>query len=178
MAATRRTGGGGTKWRASYASSFFFNDTATTEIYTLSLHDALPIDPRLGRMLLAAERHGCLREMLIIVSGLSIQDPRDRPVDQRDKADALHRRFWSQRSERLDHRASTATDHLPEPVDGVQEPSDFLTLLRLWEYLRESQKTMSGNGFRRLCRDEFLHFLRIREWQDLHTQLKEIAREL
>ena len=61
---------------------------------------ALPIDPRLGRMLLAAERHGCLREMLIIVSGLSIQDPRDRPVEQRDKADALHRRFWSQRSER------------------------------------------------------------------------------
>jgi len=139
---------------------------------------ALPIDPRLGRMLLAAERHGCLREVLIIVSGLSIQDPRDRPVEQRDKADALHRRFWSQRSKPLDHRASATTGHLPEPVDGVEEPSDFLTLLRLWDYLQESQKTLSGNGFRRLCRDEFLHFLRIREWQDLHTQLKEITREL
>jgi ATP-dependent helicase HrpA len=139
---------------------------------------ALPIDPRLGRMLLAAERHGCLREMLIIVSGLSIQDPRERPVEQRDKADALHRRFWSQRSECLDHRASTTTNHRPGPGGGVEEPSDFLTLLRLWDYLRESQKTLSGNGFRRLCRDEFLHFLRIREWQDLHTQLKEITREL
>src|SRR5215208_2277439 len=139
---------------------------------------ALPIDPRLGRMLLAAERHGCLREVLIIVSGLSIQDPRDRPVEQRDKADALHRRFWTQRSKPLDHRASATTGHLPEPVDGVEEPSDFLTLLRLWDYLQESQKTLSGNGFRRLCRDEFLHFLRIREWQDLHTQLKEITREL
>jgi ATP-dependent helicase HrpA len=81
---------------------------------------ALPIDPRLGRMLVAAERHGCLREMLIIVSGLSIQDPRERPVEQRDKADALHRRFWSQRSERLDHRASTTTDHLPKPEGGVE----------------------------------------------------------
>src|SRR5829696_1005825 len=139
---------------------------------------ALPIDPRLGRMLLAAERDGCLREMLIIVSGLSIQDPRERPVEQRDKADALHRRFWTQRSKPLDHRASATTGHLPEPVDGVEEPSDFLTLLRLWDYLRDSQKTLSGNGFRRLCRDEFLHFLRIREWQDLHTQLKEITREL
>ena len=138
---------------------------------------ALPIDPRLGRMLLAAERHGCLREMLIIVSGLSIQDPRERPAEQRDKADALHRRFWGQRSELVDNRPSTRTGRLPGS-GVVEEPSDFLALLRLWDYLRESQKTLSGNGFRRLCRDEFLHFLRIREWQDLHTQLKEITREL
>ena len=138
---------------------------------------ALPIDPRLGRMLLAAEHHGCVREMLIIVSGLSIQDPRERPAEQRDKADALHRRFWGQRSELVDNRPSTPTGRLPGS-GVVEEPSDFLALVSLWDYLRESQKTLSGNGFRRLCRDEFLHFLRIREWQDLHTQLKEITREL
>ena len=154
---------------------------------------AVPIDPRMARMLLAAERHGCLREMLIIVSGLSIQDPRERPAEERDKADALHRRFWGQRSEPIDHRLSTATGRRAptrsDPADSAgsgrlpvsepaEDPSDFLALLRLWDYLRESQKTLSGNGFRRLCRDEFLHFLRIREWQDLHTQLKEVAREL
>ena len=162
---------------------------------------AIPIDPRMGRMLLAGERQGCLREMLIIVSALSIQDPRERPAEQRDKADAFHRRFWAQRSEVGDPpptssgpRASTnpgrgasTAGSAPGPSTGtgrrvgsepVEDPSDFLALLRLWEYLRESQRTLSGNGFRRLCRDEFLHFLRIREWQDLHTQLKEIAREL
>ena len=125
----------------------------------------LPIDPRMGRMLVAAERQGCLREMLIIVAGLSIQDPRERPAEQRDRADALHRRFW----------APAASDS--EPEDRA-EVSDFLALLRLWDYLREAQASRSGNGFRRLCREEFLHFLRIREWQDLHGQLRQICREL
>src|SRR5215203_4011011 len=138
---------------------------------------AVPIDPRMGRKLLAGERQGCLREMLIIVSGLSIQDPRERPAEQRDKADALHRRFWGQRCQDVEDRPSTGAGRVTGS-ELVGDPSDFLALLRLWDYLRESKKTLSGNGFRRLCRDEFLHFLRIREWQDLHTQLKEIAREL
>ena len=150
---------------------------------------AIPVDPRMGRMLLAAEDQGCLREMLIIVSGLSIQDPRERPPEQRDKADALHRRFWS------DAAASTRpepTSTRPEPVEGQgsgastssarvegqADGSDFLALLRLWNYLRDQQKALSGNAFRRMCRDEFLHFLRVREWQDLHAQLKQICREL
>ena len=128
---------------------------------------AVPVDPRLGRMLLAGQRQGCLREMLIIVSGLSIQDPRERPAQHRDKADALHRRFSAARADG-DGRSG-----------GAQEPpSDFLALLRLWDYIREAQKSLSGNAFRRLCREEYLHFLRIREWQDLHTQLKEVCRDL
>jgi ATP-dependent helicase HrpA len=126
---------------------------------------AIPLDPRMGRMLLAGERQGCLSEMLIIVAGLSIQDPRERPAEHREKADALHRRFWA-----------------PPQQEGQDAPpvegSDFLALLRLWEYIRSSQKSLSGNAFRRLCRDEYLHFLRIREWQDLHAQLREISREL
>ena len=128
---------------------------------------AIPADPRLGRMLLAGERQGCLREMMIIVSGLSIQDPRERPAEHRERADALHRRFWT-----------PMTGPEPRPEAGVGDSSDFVALLNLWNYLRESQKSLSGNGFRRLCREEFLHFLRVREWQDLHQQLKLICREL
>ena len=159
----------------------------------------VPVDPRMARMLLAAERQGCLREMLIIVSGLSIQDPRERPAEQRDKADALHARFFAARADRAGQEPVSASPahaiekrdrarsvvqtearELPDARRGSfpEEPSDFLALLRLWEYLREAQKSLSGNGFRRLCREEFLHFLRVREWQDLHGQLKEICREL
>ncbi|HET9646991.1 MAG TPA: ATP-dependent RNA helicase HrpA [Microlunatus sp.] len=135
---------------------------------------AIPVDPRMGRMLLAAERQGCLREMLVVVSGLSIQDPRERPAEQRDKADQLHRRFWSP----LGEDGSAAEDgsapaERSEPADG-----DFMALLRLWTYVRDAQHRLSGNAFRRLCRDEFLHFLRIREWQDLHAQLREITKDL
>ncbi|GAB3756288.1 ATP-dependent RNA helicase HrpA [Microlunatus parietis] len=126
---------------------------------------AVPLDPRMGRMLLAGERYGCLAEMLIIVAGLSIQDPRERPADQADRATALHRRFWA---------PSGAGDDQEAEPDG----SDFIAYLRLWDYLKERQKSLSGNAFRRLCRDEFLHFLRIREWQDLHGQLRQIARDL
>jgi ATP-dependent helicase HrpA len=124
---------------------------------------ALPLDPRLARMLLEAERLGCLREMLVIVAGLSIVDPRERPADDPGRADALHRRFWSPR---------------PEPDAGSGQVSDFLAWLNLWEHLRQARKRLSGNGFRRLCRAEYLHFLRVREWQDLHGQLKQIVREL
>ncbi|SDT36061.1 ATP-dependent RNA helicase HrpA [Microlunatus soli] len=127
----------------------------------------IPIDPRMARMLIAGERQGCLREMLIIVSGLSVQDPRERPTEHQQAADQLHRRFWAPMA------TEESSSEEPAP-DG----SDFVAILRLWRYLRRQQKALSGNAFRRMCRDEFLHFLRIREWQDLHAQLRQICREL
>lgn len=109
---------------------------------------ALPLDPRLGRMLLAGERFHCLRELLVIVSALSIQDPRERPAECRVAADEAHRRFEDRRS-------------------------DFLTWLRLWERVQERQNHLSGNKFRRWCREQFLSWRRLREWRDIHHQLKE-----
>ena len=128
---------------------------------------ALPVDPRLGRMLVEAERQGCLRELLVIVAGLSIVDPRERPADAPEKADALHRRFWT----------GPGSPAAPES-EAQPAISDFLAWLHLWDYLRAQRKELSGNAFRRLCREEYLHFLRIREWQDLHGQLKQIVGEL
>ncbi|MFM7252522.1 MAG: ATP-dependent RNA helicase HrpA, partial [Ilumatobacteraceae bacterium] len=113
----------------------------------------LPVDPQLGRMVLEAERHGCVREVMVIASALSIQDPRERPAEQRPAADEMHRRFAS---------------------DG----SDFLAFVRLWDHVREQQQALSGNQFRRLCRAEFLHYLRIREWQDVYSQLRQVTGEL
>ncbi|MFD6390284.1 ATP-dependent RNA helicase HrpA [Nocardia sp. NPDC060259] len=113
----------------------------------------LPVDPRMARMLVEAHRNGCLDEVLVIVAALSIQDVRERPVDHQQAADTQHARFT---------------------VDG----SDFLAYLRLWDYLTEQRKSLSSNQFRRMCRDEFLHYLRIREWQDLHGQLRTITRGL
>jgi ATP-dependent helicase HrpA len=113
----------------------------------------LPLDPRLGRMILAADRNGVTAEVLIITAALSIQDPRERPADERDAADAMHRRF-------------------------AEPGSDFLALLNLWEYLREQQKELSSSAFRRMCRREYLHFLRVREWQDVHGQLRQAAKEI
>jgi len=145
---------------------------------------ALPVDPRMARMLLAAEREGCLSEMLVIVAGLSIPDPRERPAEQRERAETFHRRFWTP--------LPSDRAHEVEPVGGgsgqqagtdpdakaPSEGSDFLALLRLWDYLRASRKELSGNAFRRRVREEFLHYLRIREWQDLHTQLKQACKDL
>ena len=142
---------------------------------------ALPVDPRLGRMLVEAERQGCLREMLVIVSGLSIVDPRERPADAPEKADALHRRFWTPMSPDPAARDATRSRSKATPTSSgrtAPNTSDFLAWLHLWDYLRSQRKALSGSAFRRLCRDEYLHFLRIREWQDLHGQLKEITREL
>jgi ATP-dependent helicase HrpA len=119
----------------------------------------LPVDPRLGRMLVEADRTGCLREVLVITAALSVQDPRERPVEQRQAADAKHARFSAPGETFLD-----ATN------------SDFLALLNLWTYVQEQRQALTGNRFRRLLRDEFLHFLRIREWQDLHGQLRSAAR--
>ena len=113
----------------------------------------LPVDPRLARMVLEADRNGCVREVLVIAAALSIQDPRERPAEQQQAADDRHRRF-------------------------ADPTSDFLAYLNLWNYLRERQRELSGSAFRRMCKSEFLHFLRIREWQDLHGQLKQVAKTL
>ncbi|MBA3278745.1 MAG: ATP-dependent RNA helicase HrpA [Geodermatophilaceae bacterium] len=114
---------------------------------------AFPVDPRLGRMILEADRNGCLHEVLVIVSALSIQDPRERPAGKRPQADQAHARF-------------------------ADLTSDFLALLNLWNYFGDQQKALSGNQFRKLCQREFLHFLRLREWQDLLSQLRRITRDL
>ncbi|MEG8105927.1 MULTISPECIES: DUF3418 domain-containing protein [Actinomyces] len=113
----------------------------------------LPIDPRLGRMLLEAGELGCVGEVMVIVAALSIQDVRERPADKQEASDALHRRF-------------------------ADPTSDFLTYLNLWRYLRTQSRELSGSAFRRMCRAEFLHYLRVREWQDVHAQLRQLTRPL
>jgi ATP-dependent helicase HrpA len=111
----------------------------------------LPLDPRMARMVLEGGRLGCATEVIVIAAALSIQDPRERPMDQEAQADAAHARFGG-------------------------EGSDFLALLRLWEQLEAWQRELSGSAFRRRCKAEFLHVLRIREWQDLVEQLRRAAR--
>jgi len=106
----------------------------------------LPVDPRLGRMLLAAQGESCLREVLVIVAALAIQDPRERPLEKQQAADEKHRRFRD-------------------------EQSDFLSLLKLWEYYHEQVRQLSRNQLRNLCQAEFLSFVRMREWHDLHQEL-------
>ena len=113
----------------------------------------LPIDPRLGRMLLEAERLGCASEVLVIVAALSIQDVRERPAEHQGTADASHARL--------------ADPH-----------SDFVTYLNLWRYLAVQARDLSGSAFRRLCRAEFFHYLRWREWRDVVGQLRQMARAL
>jgi ATP-dependent helicase HrpA len=113
----------------------------------------LPVDPRLARMILAAESENCVREVLVLAAALAIPDPRERPADKEEAARQKHARF-------------------------ADENSDFLSYLNLWRYLREERKDRSGNSFRRMCREEFLHYLRIREWQDLTGQLRSIARDM
>ncbi|RBM14887.1 ATP-dependent RNA helicase HrpA [Streptomyces sp. PT12] len=116
----------------------------------------LPVDPRLARMILEADRNGCAREVMVIAAALSIQDPRERPSDKQQQADAKHARFR----------------------EGPGEESDFLALLALWGYVREQQKALSSSAFRRMCRTDFLNYLRIREWQDIFGQLRTVARSL
>ncbi|MFI0139727.1 ATP-dependent RNA helicase HrpA [Streptomyces luteogriseus] len=113
----------------------------------------LPVDPRLARMVLEADRNGCAREVMVIAAALSIQDPRERPVDKQAQADQLHARF-------------------------KDETSDFLAYLNLWRYLREQQKERGSSSFRRMCKQEYLNFLRIREWQDIYTQLRTVAKQM
>ncbi|AEE47820.1 ATP-dependent RNA helicase HrpA [Cellulomonas fimi] len=113
----------------------------------------LPMDPRLARMIVEGGRRGVAREVMVIAAALSIQDPRERPAEERDRADQLHGRF-------------------------ADPTSDLLAYLNLWQYLREQQRELSGNAFRRMCRSEHLNYLRIREWQDVVTQLRELAKPL
>ncbi|MUL83054.1 MULTISPECIES: ATP-dependent RNA helicase HrpA [unclassified Mycolicibacterium] len=113
----------------------------------------LPLDPRVGRMILQADTEGCVREVLVLAAALSIPDPRERPSDREEAARQKHARF-------------------------ADESSDFVSYLNLWNYLREQRNQLSGNAFRRMCREEFLHYLRIREWQDLTGQLRSIARDI
>ncbi|WJK39465.1 ATP-dependent RNA helicase HrpA [Solwaraspora sp. WMMA2056] len=113
----------------------------------------LPVDPRLGRMVLAAEGNGCVDEVSVIAAALSIQDPRERPAEQKPQADQAHARFAD-----------------PE--------SDFVALLNLWRHLREQQRERSGSAFRRMCRAEFLNYLRVREWQDIHSQIRQVLRSM
>ncbi|MGH3652540.1 ATP-dependent RNA helicase HrpA [Glutamicibacter sp.] len=116
----------------------------------------LPLDVRLGRMIVESAQRGVAKEVMVLAAGLSIQDPRERPsqeTGQRDRAVELHKRF----------------------ADGK---SDFIALLNLWAYLQEQQRELSSSAFRRLCKNEFINYLRVREWQDLFTQLRQLAKPL
>ncbi|SMH46409.1 ATP-dependent helicase HrpA [Rathayibacter oskolensis] len=113
----------------------------------------LPIDPRFGRMVIESRKHGVSREVMAIVAGLTIQDVRERPLERRAQADQQHARF-------------------------VDPTSDFLTLLNLWNHLEEKQQELSSSAFRRLCKAEYLNYLRVREWQDVFRQLRQLARPL
>lgn len=113
----------------------------------------LPVDPRLARMVLEADKNGCAREVMVIAAALSIQDPRERPSDKQTQADQQHARFRD-------------------------ETSDFLAFLNLWRYVREQQKERGSSAFRRMCKQEYLNFLRIREWQDIYTQLRTVAKQM
>ncbi|MFJ4580757.1 ATP-dependent RNA helicase HrpA [Streptomyces echinatus] len=113
----------------------------------------LPVDPRLARMVLEADRNGCVREVMVIAAALSIQDPRERPAEKQAQADQQHARF-------------------------KDETSDFLAYLNLWRYVREQQKERGSSSFRRMCKQEYLNFLRIREWQDIYSQLRTVAKQM
>ena len=113
----------------------------------------LPVDPRLGRMIVEADKRGCAREVMVLAAALTVQDPRERPLEKRQQADELHRRFFD-------------------------ENSDFTSWLLLWRYLQEQQEELSSTRFRKLCQREFLNFLRIREWQDLYAQLRQMGQQV
>ncbi|MBF9128811.1 ATP-dependent RNA helicase HrpA, partial [Plantactinospora sp. S1510] len=111
----------------------------------------LPVDPRLARMVLEGERNGCATEVMVIAAALSIQDPRERPADKQAQADQAHARF-------------------------TDKESDFAALLNLWRYLKDQQKELSSSAFRRMCKAEYLNYLRVREWQDINSQLRQVLR--
>ncbi|MER5473182.1 ATP-dependent RNA helicase HrpA [Streptomyces sp. NPDC002685] len=113
----------------------------------------LPVDPRLARMVLEADKNGCAREVMVIAAALSIQDPRERPSEKQAQADQQHARF-------------------------KDETSDFLAFLNLWRYVREQQAERGSSAFRRMCKQEYLNFLRIREWQDIYSQLRTVAKQM
>lgn len=112
---------------------------------------AFPVDPRLARMIIEGGRRGCAKEMMVLAAALTIQDPRERPADVRAEADAVHARF-------------------------VDDTSDFSSFLLLWDYINEQQAALSSSQLRKMCHREFINYLRIREWQDLFAQLREMGR--
>jgi ATP-dependent helicase HrpA len=112
----------------------------------------LPVDPRIGRMILAAQEEGCLSEVLIIAAALEMQDPRERPLDRQEEADAQHARF-------------------------ADRDSDFMSFLKLWDFYHKLKKELSRNQVRKACRQNFLSFNRIREWADIHRELLELVQQ-
>lgn len=112
----------------------------------------LPVDPRIGRMILAAHREGCLSEVLIIAAALELQDPRERPLEKQEQADAAHARF-------------------------LDQDSDFTSYLKLWDFYHELKGELSRNQLRKACRENFLSYNRMREWTDIHLQLLELVEE-
>ncbi|WP_129359921.1 MULTISPECIES: ATP-dependent RNA helicase HrpA [Micrococcaceae] len=111
---------------------------------------AFPVDPRLGRMIVAAQDHDVAKEVMVLAAALTIQDPRERPTEKRAQADQFHARF-------------------------KDDTSDFSSYLLLWQYLQEKQEELSSSQFRKMCQREFINFLRVREWQDLYEQLRQLG---
>lgn len=112
---------------------------------------AFPVDPRLARMIIEGGRRNCAKEMMVLAAALTIQDPRERPADVRAEADAMHARF-------------------------IDDTSDFSSFLLLWDYINEQQAALSSSQLRKMCHREYINYLRIREWQDLFAQLREMGR--
>jgi ATP-dependent helicase HrpA len=157
---------------------------------------ALPLDPSLGRILVEAARRDCLREASVIVAGLTVNDVRERPLEQRPRADTLHARFASDAildpvdpSVEVDPARPAAERKAvpgrpgPGPTRASGDRSvgpggDLLARWRLWCYLERRRRELSGNQFKRLCRDEFIHYLRVREWSDLVQQLRQATKDL
>ncbi len=113
----------------------------------------LPVDPRLARMILAAKEFHCVHEVMVISAALSIQDPRERPIDKQQASDEKHRRFYD-------------------------KASDFMAFVNLWNYIQEQRNVLSSNQFRKMCQKNFLAYMRVREWQDIYAQIKQVIDEL
>ena len=113
----------------------------------------LPVDPRLARMILAAQEHDCVHEVMVISAALSIQDPRERPMEKQQASDEKHRRFYD-------------------------KDSDYMAFVNLWGYIKEQRNALSSNQFRKMCQKEFLAYMRVREWQDIYAQIKQVIDEL
>ncbi|MEL0658355.1 ATP-dependent RNA helicase HrpA [Psychromonas arctica] len=113
----------------------------------------LPVDPRLARMILAAKEFNCVHEVMVISAALSIQDPRERPMDKQQASDEKHKRFQD-------------------------KESDFITYVNLWNYINEQRQELTSGQFRKMCQKDFLAYMRVREWQDIYTQIKQVTDEL
>ncbi|GAA4888791.1 ATP-dependent RNA helicase HrpA [Tessaracoccus lubricantis] len=145
----------------------------------------MPVDPRLGRMIIEGARRKTLATVLVLVAGLTVPDVRERPAEFQQQADQLHRRFWGvdEAPQQADggapkrHTVHTGTRKDPAPKASL-EGGDFEVLLNIWNYLHARRRELSGNQFRRMCRAEYLNFVRFREWEDLVSQLREAAKEL